>query len=1132
MSNLFHRPTFFIGIGGSGIKSLALLKMQMIEAYQEHPEYSLSNFKEFYENEFFFIDTTEEDIIEINKKYAPKLESLKFRSTDLIDLSAETVITGNVNPRQKAQNRRAADPQFKQWLAWNEDVALGSNQKYTYEVPTSAKDGAAADRMNGRVIFAEASREIERKIDSKISRWTNRDSIKDVADNEDPACIWVISGTNGGTGSSFTLDMLYILREYSRKNFTTSEMHINLALLAPEPYVKRNKGKYQYPLNAYAFFKEIKFFSSQGESTPIYQEYKDFYVKSKDGESSFKINETSVKFKPYNLAIMFDTKIKGTDVSIELDNTFENVANTLFLYNCHVAGSKLRTGLITNLGNANLKLHTVTRPNSPIKGSKWSNDVVASGSTTLKTPITHFEEYLKTKMQYDLLSGLIGAETPTNEVVFEYVQVLIPSIAKIIDTDPQFQQVFKPSNTPTDQGKKQYDINFTAFKSYAGQKIETLQKDYDDEYSDFSYNVLLDKIIIELSEKFEELILKFGFKYLDTFVFSLDQYLSKDINALNPDCAWRKLLDYNNKLKKTEGNGTGVLNGTVVLKDFESLKKAENAYLEGEQTQFLINTQFDLVRRLYLSRNPNKKSGGVLDELRDNGNGKGINQCYTELVSLNTASKRSDGRKESFHVRYKVLCDRIQKIEAEKPFEIYLPSLKEQTSPNSEFSREYAQLVNYDSHTEKISRSGINGLESLIDEILKIKNRYSDDYPNIVTSSNDIQSSSFLTIATKLDKFKWSQIAEAISSLAYIKVDKFKKDSQFMQTTLIERVAGNLESLRKIFREQDYITLPHSSDSVVKQLVYSWHSETPETEKFYRDLNINTVGNEVTLVKSYDPHEFSKVVFEAGFTFADYEYIDEYALTHKNNLSGKDIHAAQSLWTKPLSYMNRHFIWEDWETVKQSMGIQKEVNSFVELAFYSAVLELLKVKDENYFKKIVDDMSSASSIHQELEIEIDLSEFKKSSNSNGMFLFADKDEKRVHLPAKEENESWKISFEFSESEKKFKGLSLHPYPIQEKSWKKAVENLNNIIQQTTEVVRMGLHQCDKNALNYINNELLTKANKAIILAEIYQKVLLFKKEDEKLKPRRQEFEWTTEEINSDFAWLNSTIDELFKKQIK
>jgi hypothetical protein len=348
----------------------------------------------------------------------------------------------------------------------------------------------------------------------------------------------------------------------------------------------------------------------------------------------------------------------------------------------------------------------------------------------------------------------------------------------------------------------------------------------------------------------------------------------------------------------------------------------------------------------------------------------------------------------------------------------------------------------------------------------------------------------------------------------------------------MDRVADNLESLRKIFREQDYITLPHSSDSVVKQLVYSWHSDTAETQKFYRDLNINTVGNEVTLVKSFNPHEFSKVVFEAGVTLGDYEYIDEYALTHKNNLSGEKIHPAQSLWTKPLSYMNRHFIWEDWETVKQSMGIQKEVNSFVELAFYSAVLELLKIKDENYFKRIVEETSSGAPIQQELGVIIDFGDFEKSSNSNGIFLVADKDEKRVKLPVEEENKSWKIKVEFSESEKIFKVLSLHSYPIQEKSWRKAVENLNNIIQQTTEVIRMGLRQCNKNALDYINNELLNKANKSIIFEEIYQKVLLFKKEDEILKPRKQEFEWTAEEIKSDYAWLYSTIDELFKKQIK
>lgn len=1110
MSNLFHRPTLFVGIGGSGIKSLALLKMQMIEEYHAHPNYTL---QQFYENEFIFIDTTDEDFELINKKYAPQLESLKFRSTDLIDLSSEALITGNINPRQKALNRRGADPQFKKWCAWNEDVALGKNQKYTYEVPTSAKDGAAANRMNGRIIYTEASRDIERKIDGKMTNWKSRPGIQAIANNEDPACIWVISGTNGGTGSSFTLDLLYVLREYSRKHFLNADPYINLALLAPEPYVQRNKGAFQYPLNSYAFFKEMNFFSSQGDGKPNYHEYKDFYVKSREGEKAFQINNNSTTFRPYDLAIMFDTTINGTDATISVDNTFENVAKTLFLFNCHEVGSELRTKLVTNIIKPGLKLLSVTRPNSPIKGSKWSNDVVASGSTTLKTPITYFEEYLRTKLQYDLLSGLIGVEEPTNEVIFDFVQELIPSIAKIIESDPLFQQVFKLKNTPTDSGKKEYSRNLDAFKSEASRKIVRLQADYLDVYSDFSYNVLLDRINSELSDKFEQMILKFGFKYLDNFIELLDQYLSRDIKALDSECAWSKLMARKTALEKT------VENKTVDLNDFEGLKRTEKAYLDGEKNKFLIKTQADLVHRLYYSRNPNEGSGGLLDELRDNGKGKGVKLCLMKL----------EDDKTEFKKMFKELCERMQKIENEKPFEIYLPSLKEQCSPDSEFSREYAQLVSYDFNSDKLNRLGTNGLESLIDEILKLKNRYSNAYPSLIKSSNEIQSSSFFTISTKSDKFNWPQIAKAISSLAYIKVDEFKKKSQFLQTTLIERVGQNLDSLRKIFREQDYITLPHSGASVQKQVIYSWPDNLPETQKFYQDLNINTKAVEVILNQtSFNKHEFSKIVFEAGLTFADYRHIDEYAQAHRDNLSGNGIHPAESLWTNPLAYMNRHFIWEDWETVKQSMGIKKDVNSFVELAFYSAVLELLKEKESSYFNKIVIQRSTVEE-KDDWEVEGLADETIKDE----IFLFADSQQKRIMIPVvADDNSGWKTKIEFDTLNAKFSYPNLEYYTISEKNWTKAIETLNNIVRETVDIIKINFKTCDINSINYINNELLTKDNDKKIRDSIYQKVLLIKIVDNKNKVRTEDFEWTTPELNSARSWIDSTIDELFKKQIK
>jgi hypothetical protein len=135
----------FIGIGGSGVKSLAKLKAKIYESYTDKEKFNE-------DNSFIFIDTDLNDIAKIQSD--PNLTRM-YGGKQIIDQNNEFISIGSTNPFNERQNAISSDEESGRHLkTW---MILQGEGNYT-PIKTSLTDGASAMRMDGRTTifkFAE-----------------------------------------------------------------------------------------------------------------------------------------------------------------------------------------------------------------------------------------------------------------------------------------------------------------------------------------------------------------------------------------------------------------------------------------------------------------------------------------------------------------------------------------------------------------------------------------------------------------------------------------------------------------------------------------------------------------------------------------------------------------------------------------------------------------------------------------------------------------------------------------------------------------------------------------------------------------------------------------------------------------
>lgn len=1112
--SISHKATLFVAIGGSGIKSLALLKLKIIEEYNK-PENIKNNPNlpnDWKEHRFLFIDTTEKDINEYNDKAKQKLDYFGITSSLISD--NEKIITGNIDPKKYAEDN-STNERFSSWYPRPNDNIVGGkpSEKYNYTPKTSAITGAGADRVNGRVVYHKAASTVERVIEEKLKDMTQYPSIKNMLDgkNDDCANLWIISGTNGGTGSSFTLDLCYVVRKIGNKIFEGSALpKVCLGLLAPQPYVDApgNEKIWQYKHNSFAFFKEMAFFTSTGQNgTPIPQNYNSFYVNDKFAH----LDET--EFLPYDIAIMFDTQIKGEVKRLDLTNTWENVAQSLYLLNCLSVGDEVRNYIMTN--SANTKLVKVERASSVLFGQEWKNDISATGTATLKVPLDKLRRYLSSRLKYDLINGLIGDRIAVKSSdIYDFVQFLVPFISDKISTNQNFIKYFKVEFS-TDTKAKDYSDELSKWKEELSKKTKNLEANFKSKEHDLSYLNFQKDITTILKEKFNELTLNFGLEYAIDFIFKLDEYLAKNIDQIDAKCQWRILKQ--NKLafeaKKESDNSK--------ITKFASLLTEEESLLDNEKKKWLIYFQHDLVTSLFLKKSLEKESindGGILDHFLSFKQSCGIEifKGYLSTIHVN------------FSNEFKTIKNELETCESEKPFELYLPPLANQTKPNSEFNQQYSMLVGFDMNSDKIVRDGPNGLRNLLKGLFTLTEHveYFNKYPHLRGQVEDIQSSDpnyLFKFAVDEDINKWVKIEAAFQIMSNILVERHFEnpnnkfvidDLKTRLLTLSKTDPDYFASLKGAFQDKDFITLPHNATQSEKIKVYSWSKNNLDFN------NLLEIGSQNTFSGLENPFEISKITYERGISFPDYIYADGYAKVHKDNLDGIEKESFKKLRYNPLCYMNKHFIWDDLETVKKSLGVGKGVNIVFQLAFYSSIFDLLKEIKPDYYSSIIRSAATNSSASSRV--------VRKNSETTI----------RSSIFGADNTEAWfwssKIAQDPNTSILEISDFKTHTFNADK--WRTIIIEMskNSVFLESINKLNSFLPKINSEVIKVINQELLSEKYKLKLEDYMISNAGLgiIKKEDGNVETsiheRDMNFKWIGNEFDDDLNFLIEGLNEMKK----
>lgn len=359
----------YISLGGAGIKSLARLKAKI---YAEYIDKSL--FEQ--ENTFIFIDTDLNDVAKIQSD--PVLTKM-YGNKPIIDLD-EFIPLGNAVPnniRKAAMDSHAKkNEHLKSWCI------MPGEGRYTPR-QSSLTNGSGAQRMDGRLTLFSYQHIVIAVIERAIIKLkTIRPNLEGsehhhALDSFDVSAkapeLWLITGTNGGTGSAIALDVLFILDRLYYKHLKCEPIK-KLALIAPEAFVSlaENISITQYSLNSFAFMWELNALKMSSDKEGLMSKLfvSDYFDNHMD--SNLK------PFDPYSYALMFDTE-STSGVKISLNNVFDNVASVLFKLTSTSTGRALNSPLLNILADRTIE---PSRPNVKggiLENTEWSRSIVAVG---------------------------------------------------------------------------------------------------------------------------------------------------------------------------------------------------------------------------------------------------------------------------------------------------------------------------------------------------------------------------------------------------------------------------------------------------------------------------------------------------------------------------------------------------------------------------------------------------------------------------------------------------------------------------------------------------------------------------------------------------------------------------------
>lgn len=951
-------PGIFIGIGGSGVKSLAKLKAKIYNSYKDKEQFDK-------ENSFIFIDTDLNDITKIqsDETLIRMLDGKKpIGMNEFIQIGR--TVPANVRRRANSIKGPSSD-HLKSWMI------MEGEGKYT-PIDRSLSDGAGAMRMDGRTsVFENVDTLIIPKIQTAITKMlkidadnggkikgtnfniTSDDATKQAENANNAPNLWLISGSNGGTGSSMTLDILFILDRLYQNVFNAAPS-LRLALLTPEPYNRLNPGLSQYPLNSYSFMWELNAFKTNSHKRALMSK---LFVNEKFDNSQFSNQEP---FNPYSYVLVFDTETKTGGSQIDPKDTFENVSKVLYLLCATGAGGVVNSNMINLLSDKTIPHSKPDAKGTLLEGTEWSKSLVATGGKSIEKPNEYLKSYVKTRFLYDIFSyGIIGAEfndvyTDIEKTAFlknfikENIQVFLDDSMQVTDKSnlekdirADFDNIILGS-APEKRRFRGLEVGILSsyrdtYYSEIENKISYINSTFDKPGQILSKENFLLQIKTSLKATLNNAICEYGLLYAKGLVYLVDCELEGQILV-----ELEKSFNDNFNFSIEQELKSNIDTIASDNEKYDDLVNACEKFKDFKLNKLVIEKKRELISAL-------SKNGYLDDLMSANGNEKGLFSLISKFKNEETILEKS----------LLSLSTEFLNKNRENPFVTYLPPLEgmigvanssQGWKHGSEFEVLYSNIVALDAKEKNIKGAGLMGIPPNRNSK---ENSLKDHLKHILISMGDSNNQYFIDFAEQndfdrnaktLDVFK-----KAVEDYSNKLISENPQLNGWLENTDLGMIFNKFEASNKVVADNfkaNFNNLPvfFPSTAIVSSgyYIYSFPEELKDLAK---SLGYDENDKQKTWNPTYDNSKLEVVLLETGHSFDNYKYtrnyVNIYQETHKSILAldfGCHIH--------------KGFVHLD---LDKAIGlIDKDVKpKLVELAFYDAVLEKLLLDNPNLFNVLI-----------------------------------------------------------------------------------------------------------------------------------------------------------------------------------
>ena len=370
------KKTLFIGLGGCGLETVAQLSKKLAAQENEDTKYM-----------YLYIDTDEETRASINE------------NEQVID-PADFINLGATNPYKvydqasKGAVAKGNDPKYRRVLEWASTQELGH---ITFP-NRSLADGAMAQRMVGRMGLAQNAGAIKKALTDRLAQFQSH---KDAGSRTVESDIWVVASSCGGTGSSLSLDVLYLINRITNEQ-QTKDAFVKLVLFMPEPFIEHNKGKAHevnnHIMNGYSYLWELNAFKQR-----IVDGGKDIFSYFSAYPWGYKAGE---QYDLCRFVVPVDVET-NRNTKIGMNNIYSTTAEMMYYLNVGAGARKIVSNLCNDIVKASKPSTDLTKfSDTPYKWGTWLDPY---GYHVICKADLEFKEYLKTRATLEILrDGLLG----------------------------------------------------------------------------------------------------------------------------------------------------------------------------------------------------------------------------------------------------------------------------------------------------------------------------------------------------------------------------------------------------------------------------------------------------------------------------------------------------------------------------------------------------------------------------------------------------------------------------------------------------------------------------------------------------------------------------------------------------